>query len=100
MRKCKQYRWELLKKTKLNSFYTLAARPELISMLRDDVHQALAESEGVFTHSALQSMEKLDSFLRETLRYYPMGACKHLFPCSPLGLSFFPLLMTDSYSVF
>lgn len=50
--------------------------PELIPMLRDDIQQALAESNGVFTSGAMQNMKKLDSFLKETMRYYALGPSK------------------------
>lgn len=40
------------------------------------MQQALAESGGVFTNIAMQNMKKLDSFLKEVLRYYPLGAGK------------------------
>ncbi|UQC79553.1 cytochrome P450 [Colletotrichum lupini] len=59
--------------TTTNALYTLAAMPELIPMLRDDIQQALAESNGVFTSGAMQNMKKLDSFLKETMRYYALG---------------------------
>ncbi len=39
--------------------------------LRDEIVQALSENDGVFTGRALQSMKKLDSFLKETLRTNP-----------------------------
>lgn len=38
------------------------------------MQQALADSGGVFTNIAMQNMKKLDSFLKEVLRYYPLGA--------------------------
>ncbi|KAF6835727.1 ent-kaurene oxidase [Colletotrichum plurivorum] len=60
--------------TATNAFYTLAAMPELIPMLREDVQSALAESNGVFTSIAMQNMKKLDSFMKETTRYYALGA--------------------------
>ncbi|OLN88210.1 Ent-kaurene oxidase 1 [Colletotrichum chlorophyti] len=59
--------------TTTNALYTLAAMPELVSMLREDIQTALAESNGVFTSSAMQNMKKLDSFLKETMRYYALG---------------------------
>ncbi|CAG9942697.1 unnamed protein product [Clonostachys rosea f. rosea IK726] len=59
--------------TTTNSLYTLAAMPEIAPMLREDVQQALAASDGVFTSLAMQNMKKLDSFLREVLRYYPIS---------------------------
>ncbi|KAJ0346899.1 hypothetical protein COL26b_007761 [Colletotrichum chrysophilum] len=60
--------------TSTNAFYTLAAMPELIPTLREDVQQALAESNGVFTSLAMQNMKKLDSFLKETMRFYALGS--------------------------
>lgn len=57
-------------------FYTMAAKPELIPILQEDVQQALDESDGVFTNLAMQNMKKLDSFMKETLRFYPLGAGK------------------------
>lgn len=48
--------------------------PELAPMLREDVQQALLESGGEFTSIAMQHMKKLDSFLKEIIRYYPMSA--------------------------
>ncbi|KAK1993977.1 cytochrome P450 [Colletotrichum falcatum] len=53
-----------------NALYTLAAMPEFASVLRQDVQEALAESNGVFTSSAMQNMKKMDSFLKECLRCY------------------------------
>ncbi|KAF4982776.1 hypothetical protein FZEAL_1677 [Fusarium zealandicum] len=57
--------------TATNAFYDLAALPDLRSELRDEVHQALSQSKGIFTSNALQSMKKMDSFLKETLRVHP-----------------------------
>ncbi|KAK2025270.1 cytochrome P450 [Colletotrichum zoysiae] len=53
-----------------NALYTLAAIPEFVSVLREDVQEALAKSNGVFTSSAMQNMKKMDSFLKECLRCY------------------------------
>lgn len=52
-------------------FYDLAAMPELVKELREEAKQALGENEGVFTSNALQSMKKMDSLLKETLRLHP-----------------------------
>lgn len=52
--------------------------PEIVPMLREDVQQAVNENGGEFTSLALQNMKKLDSFLREVLRYYPGNTCKHI----------------------
>ncbi|KAH8651174.1 cytochrome P450 [Xylariales sp. PMI_506] len=56
-----------------NAFYTLAAMPELIPELREDVQQAIAQEGGVLSTIALQRMKKLDSFMREVLRCYPLA---------------------------
>lgn len=60
--------------TTTNAIYWLAAKPDIIPMLREDVQQALAESGGQFTSGALQNMKKLDSFLKEVLRCSPISA--------------------------
>lgn len=49
----------------------MAALPDFITELREEIKEALAENGGVFSSNALQSMKKLDSFLKETLRLYP-----------------------------
>ncbi|KAL2111172.1 hypothetical protein VUR80DRAFT_220 [Thermomyces stellatus] len=59
--------------TATNAFYNLAAMPEIVPELRDEIRGVLAESNGTFTGTALQKMKKLDSFLRETSRFTPPG---------------------------
>ncbi|KZL82211.1 cytochrome p450 [Colletotrichum incanum] len=59
--------------TTTNALYTLAATPELVPVLREDVQQALVGSNGVFTSSAMQNMKKLDSFLKECMRYHVLA---------------------------
>ncbi|PVH90932.1 ent-kaurene oxidase [Periconia macrospinosa] len=56
-----------------NVLYTLAATPEYIPELREEVRGVLAENGGVLTTKALQQMLKLDSYMREVNRYYPIG---------------------------
>ncbi|POS81188.1 hypothetical protein DHEL01_v200399 [Diaporthe helianthi] len=58
--------------TTTNAFYTLAAMPEIIPELREEIRSALNEY-GTFTTQALQKMKKLDSFLREVMRMHPLG---------------------------
>lgn len=60
--------------TVTNVIYTLASMPELVPELREDVRQALEETNGEFTSLALQNMKKLDSFMKENLRMYSMSA--------------------------
>jgi hypothetical protein len=52
--------------------------PESVPIFRDEIQSALAEINGVFTSGAIQNMKKLDSFLKETMRYYPLGSSKLL----------------------
>lgn len=58
--------------TTTNAFYSLAAMPELIPELREEISTVLKEY-GTFTTAALQKMKKLDSFLREVMRIYPLS---------------------------
>lgn len=56
---------------KQTRFYDLAALPDLQIELREEVREALAQSGGQLTSNVLQSMKKMDSFLKETLRVHP-----------------------------
>lgn len=56
-----------------HAVYSLAADQELQKMLREEVNEVLKEHNGVFTTSALQAMKKTDSFLKETMRFHPLG---------------------------
>lgn len=58
--------------TTINAFYTLAAMPEIVPEIRDEIRAVLQEH-GTFSTPALQKMEKLDSFLREVMRVYPLS---------------------------
>ncbi|KAL1866060.1 hypothetical protein Daus18300_006961 [Diaporthe australafricana] len=58
--------------TATNAFYTIAAMPEIIPELREEIREVLKEH-GTFTTQALQKMKKLDSFLREVMRMHPLG---------------------------
>lgn len=58
--------------TATNAFYTLAAMPEIIPELREEIRSVLNEY-STFTTQALQKMKKLDSFLREVMRMHPLG---------------------------
>ncbi len=55
-------------------FYNLAAYPAIIPELRAEVKQVLSEHDNQMSTAALQSMKKLDSFLKETMRFHPPGA--------------------------
>ncbi|KAL2135133.1 hypothetical protein VTI74DRAFT_9726 [Chaetomium olivicolor] len=60
--------------TATNVFYNLAAYPEYIPELRDEIRTVLSEHDVVFSSLALQAMKKLDSLLKETMRLYPANA--------------------------
>ncbi|KAF2272943.1 ent-kaurene oxidase [Westerdykella ornata] len=59
--------------TATNILYTMAERTEYIQPIREEIRQAMADNDGVMTYRALQQMEKLDSFMKETMRFYPPG---------------------------
>ncbi|KAJ3959925.1 hypothetical protein N0V92_003421 [Colletotrichum tropicale] len=58
----------------ISNFYNLAVTPDLVATLRQEVEEVLAETDGNITAVALQKMVKLDSFLKEIMRYYPQSA--------------------------
>lgn len=49
----------------------LAIMPEFVEELREELCQVLAENNGEFTSNTLQSLEKMDSLLKESLRTHP-----------------------------
>lgn len=57
--------------TTTNTLFTLASMPEVVPELREEIRSVLKEH-GTFTSAALQQMKKLDSFLREVFRTYPL----------------------------
>ncbi|KAJ0119705.1 cytochrome P450 monooxygenase [Diaporthe amygdali] len=58
----------------LSTFYTLAVMPEAQIELREEIRSVLAETGGEYINTSVQNMKKLDSFIRESVRYYPIGA--------------------------
>ncbi|KAK4210620.1 putative cytochrome P450 E-class, group IV [Rhypophila decipiens] len=59
--------------TATNVFYNLAAFPEHNEELRQEIRTVLAEHGGVFSSTALQAMKKVDSFLKESMRFHTPG---------------------------
>ncbi|KAK0609184.1 Cytochrome P450 monooxygenase atmQ [Lasiodiplodia hormozganensis] len=55
-----------------NILFNLAAMPEFTAELREEIASVLARHDGVMTFQALQEMLKLDSFMKETFRLYPL----------------------------
>lgn len=92
--------------TRYNSLYDLAAYPECIKDLRDEVNSVLAENGGIMNSQALFQMKLLDSFLLESQRHNPvqMSKFRHSFPAPLLELtnndirSLKQLASNDSYS--
>ncbi|KAF4813025.1 Cytochrome P450 monooxygenase ATR2 [Colletotrichum tropicale] len=60
--------------TATNALYTLASMQDIIPVLREEIQEALVGSGNEFTNAALQNMVKLESFLTESMRTYPMSA--------------------------
>lgn len=60
----------------VHRFYTLAVMPEAQADLREEVRAVLAETGGEYKNTSAQNMKKLDSFIREGMRYYPIGSCE------------------------
>ncbi|KAI3390374.1 hypothetical protein diail_9883, partial [Diaporthe ilicicola] len=58
--------------TATNAFYTIAAMPDIIPELLEDIREVLKEY-GTFTTQALQKIKKLDSSLRDVMRMNPLG---------------------------
>lgn len=58
--------------TVTSAFYTLAARPELVPELREEINSAL-RVHGTFTSAAFLDMKKMDSFFSENARYHPLA---------------------------
>jgi cytochrome P450 len=63
-----------------NSLYSLAAQPEYLEPLREEIRATLADNDGVMTYRALQQMEKLDSYMKEIMRFYPPAFSKSIKP--------------------
>jgi len=59
--------------TVTNILYTLVSTPEYIKPLRDEIRQAMADNGGTITFPALQQMQRLDSYMKEAIRFYPTG---------------------------
>ncbi|CAD6446132.1 7615435c-f8b0-4d97-b05e-86868eac4630 [Sclerotinia trifoliorum] len=56
-----------------NTLYDLAARPEYVKPLREELDSVLSKCDGILDKNALVKMRKMDSFLRESQRINPPG---------------------------
>ncbi|KAL4866720.1 cytochrome P450 [Aspergillus spectabilis] len=59
--------------TATNVFYDIASRPEYVKPLREEIHQSLQEHDGLLTSAALHRLKKVDSFMKESLRFNPLS---------------------------
>ncbi|KAF2492149.1 cytochrome P450 [Lophium mytilinum] len=55
------------------ALYDLAAMPQYIQPLRDEVKEALSQSGGKFDRNVLSKLHLMDSFMKESQRYNPPG---------------------------
>jgi cytochrome P450 len=69
--------------TATNIIYTLAVTPEYIKPLREEIITAMSNNDGQVTTRALGQMVKLDSYMKEVMRLYPLGLSKST-PQKPL----------------
>lgn len=55
-------------------------------MLREEVQTTLAQHGGTLTSRALQQMLKLDSYMKECMRFYPPGEFLRLLSLANVAL--------------
>lgn len=63
-----------------HAIYDLAAYPEHVGPLREELRVVLAEEGGMLTKSAMNKLRKLDSFFRETQRVNPANLRTRVLP--------------------
>ncbi|KAH7371360.1 ent-kaurene oxidase [Pyrenochaeta sp. MPI-SDFR-AT-0127] len=59
--------------TATNVLFTLAVMPGDSDLLREEMRHVLAANDNKFTNKAMQQMEKLDSYMKEVMRLFPLG---------------------------
>lgn len=52
-----------------NAIFNLATYPEYVPILKEEIDSVLEESGGEWTLESMGKLKKLDSFMKETLRY-------------------------------
>jgi len=52
-----------------NSIFNFATYPEYVPILQEEIESVLEESGGEWTLESMGKLKKLDSFMKETLRY-------------------------------
>jgi hypothetical protein len=63
-----------------NVLYSLAVTPEYVQPLRDEIVHVMSQNDGRITAQAMQQMVKLDSYMKEVTRFFPIGISTYLFP--------------------
>lgn len=79
--------------TSTHIIYDLASHPQYIDELREEIRTVLGQYDGVLTKAGLQKMSKLDSCMKESQRFTPLGVSMSSLP--PLYL----LILTPSAMV-
>jgi cytochrome P450 len=57
----------------INAIYDLVAWPENIAILREEVESELANNSGSFEGRFVKTLQKMDSFIKESQRHNPVG---------------------------
>lgn len=66
-----------------NMIYDLVAKPELMTVIRDELKEALASNKGEWSGALMHGLQKTDSIMKESQRHQPVGFSKssHLHLC-------------------
>ncbi|OAL27831.1 hypothetical protein AYO20_09684 [Fonsecaea nubica] len=60
--------------TFLNTMYDLAAHPEVLDELRQEINDVFASENGLWRKQGLTKLVKMDSFIKESARFHPFQA--------------------------
>jgi hypothetical protein len=52
-----------------NAIFNLATWPEYVPILQDEIHSVIQENGGKWTERSMGQLQKMDSFMKETLRH-------------------------------
>ena len=61
----------------LNTLFDLAAHPECIQPIREEIESVISENNGVLDRATMRKMKKTDSFFKEAMRA-KIGLCKFI----------------------
>lgn len=68
-----------------NSIFNLAAWPEYVPILRQEIDDTLKEAGGEWTMESMAQLQKLDSFIKETLRHSGHLTREYFLPLTSAG---------------